>query len=135
MVDHDADAATKWRVKLYQLNGNLQWEERGVGHVSCAFNEHTRRMCIHVDEEDTTEVLLDTPILPPAAEEVYKKQQDTLLMWEEPDGQDLALSFQEQEGCDDLLSRILRIQAGMSKFSVCLCSDLWGYKETVNFKH
>lgn len=90
-----ADENGRWRVKVYVLNAELQWEEKGVGYATCKHNVRLRRMCIHVEEESTEDILLETPILPISADdEVYKKQQDTLLVWEEPDGKDLALSFQ-----------------------------------------
>jgi protein phosphatase-4 regulatory subunit 3 len=91
MADDDA----RWRVKVYILNSELQWEEKGVGYVTCQHSARHKRMCIHVEEEGSDDLLLEAPILPISAdEEVYKKQQDTLLVWEEPDGKDLALSFQ-----------------------------------------
>lgn len=39
-------------------------------------------------------------------------EQDTLLVWEESDGRDLALSFQEKKGCDDMLLKIRSVQHG-----------------------
>lgn len=90
-----ADDDGKWRVKVYVLNSELQWEEKGVGHATCQHSVRHGRMCIYVEEEGTDDVLLESPILPVAdGDEIYKKQQDTLLVWEEPDGKDLALSFQ-----------------------------------------
>lgn len=41
-------------------------------------------------------MLLETKI---AKDDGYQKQQDTLIVWTEANGTDMALSFQEAEGC------------------------------------
>lgn len=41
-------------------------------------------------------MLLESQI---SREDSYQKQQDTLIVWTEPSGVDMALSFQEAEGC------------------------------------
>lgn len=48
----------------------------------------------------TTIVYLDVP---------YHKQQETLVVWTEPDGSDLALSFEEKQACEKLWSEICKI--------------------------
>lgn len=109
-VEHDP----KRRVKVYILDSDLSWEEQGVGYVTLVNNDSLGGMCIHVQSEDSGEALLETRIISNStADDVYKKQQETLLVWEEPDGRDLALSFQEKSGCDDMLQKILRAQSGM----------------------
>ncbi|KAJ2108721.1 Platinum sensitivity protein, partial [Coemansia sp. RSA 921] len=34
--------------------------------------------------------------------EVYQQQEATLIVWTEPTGEDFALSFEEQEGCQSI---------------------------------
>lgn len=36
----------------------------------------------------------------------YQIQEDTLIVWAEPDGSNLALSFQEKLGCDEVLETL-----------------------------
>ncbi|CAG8561644.1 31601_t:CDS:10 [Gigaspora margarita] len=50
-------------------------------------------------EEDTAVLLLNSRIM---KDHDYQKQQDTLVVWTEPNGLDLALSFQEAEGCTEI---------------------------------
>jgi protein phosphatase 4 regulatory subunit 3 len=47
-------------------------------------------------EEEPERMLLETRI---AKDDGYQKQQDTLIVWTESNGTDMALSFQEAEGC------------------------------------
>ncbi|EXJ89037.1 hypothetical protein A1O3_02101 [Capronia epimyces CBS 606.96] len=52
---------------------------------------------IYVESEDQPErMLLETRIV---KDDGYQKQQDTLIVWTEGSGTDMALSFQEAEGC------------------------------------
>lgn len=39
----------------------------------------------------------------------YQKQQDTLIVWSERDNYDLALSFQEKAGCDEIWEKICQV--------------------------
>jgi len=46
-------ASTRRRVKLYTLNEDRQWDDRGTGHVSSSYVEHLQGMSIMVlSEED-----------------------------------------------------------------------------------
>jgi len=45
-----------------------------------------------------------------SATNVYQIQQDTLIQWTDTDGRDLALSFQEISGCQDIFDQITEIQ-------------------------
>jgi protein phosphatase-4 regulatory subunit 3 len=44
-------------------------------------------------------MLLETKI---SRDDGYQKQQDTLIVWTEHNGVDMALSFQEAEGCSQI---------------------------------
>ena len=47
--------------------------------------------------------LLESKVLP---DRVYQKQEETLIVWTENESMDLALSFQEKSGCNDLWAKI-----------------------------
>jgi protein phosphatase-4 regulatory subunit 3 len=40
---------------------------------------------------------------------VYQRQQDTLIVWSDPEKRDLALSFQEKAGCDEIWDKICEV--------------------------
>ena len=40
----------------------------------------------------------------------YQKQQETLIVWSEGDNFDLALSFQEKAGCDEIWEKICSVR-------------------------
>lgn len=40
---------------------------------------------------------------------VYQRQQDTLIVWSDPNRRDLALSFQEKAGCDEIWEKICEV--------------------------
>ena len=44
----------------------------------------------------------------------YQIQQDTLVLWHDPSDVDIALSFQEQQACQEIISQIQEIQARLS---------------------
>lgn len=46
-----ADTSTRRRVKLYMLNEDRQWDDRGTGHVSSAYVERLRGISLLVRSE------------------------------------------------------------------------------------
>ena len=46
-----ADSSTRRRVKLYILNEDRQWDDRGTGHVSSAYVERLKGMSLIVRSE------------------------------------------------------------------------------------
>jgi protein phosphatase 4 regulatory subunit 3 len=111
-------ANDKKRVKVYELREN-DWFDRGTGfctgqliNVSSFCRMPSRRIASHrialtmssqeepkifvESEEEPERMLLETKI---AKDDGYQKQQDTLIVWTESNGTDMALSFQEAEGC------------------------------------
>lgn len=52
-------------------------------------------------------MLLETRII---KDDSYQKQQDTLIVWTEPNGIDMALSFQEAEGCAAIWDFVHQVQ-------------------------
>jgi len=98
---------TRRRVKLYALNADRQWDDRGTGHVSSNYVDRLKGISLLVRAESDGSLLLESKIQPDTA---YQKQQDTLIVWSEGDNYDLALSFQEKAGCDEIWEKICQVQ-------------------------
>ncbi|KAI8635331.1 DUF625-domain-containing protein [Xylariaceae sp. FL1651] len=100
------------RVKVYELRNN-DWFDRGTGFCTATFNTsedgQQRDPRVIVESEDQPDrILLETRI---CKEDGFHKQQETLIVWTEPsNGVDMALSFQEAEGCAMIWKFINSIQ-------------------------
>ena len=128
-LESDEEAQVK-RVKVYQLNDVGQWDDKGTGQVSI-LHPHSPQMCIEVKAERDS---ADQPPQPPqpvltaAASTTalssltllhhrivdgqdYQRQGDTIITWcENSTGLDLALSFQDTDGCTAIWSLITALQ-------------------------
>lgn len=95
----------KKRVKVYELKNN-DWFDRGTGFCTGRIiNDDSK---IYVESEDSPErLLLETKI---TKDDGYQKQQDTLIVWTETSGIDMALSFQEAEGCATIWDFVSQVQ-------------------------
>ncbi|KAE8349146.1 DUF625-domain-containing protein [Aspergillus coremiiformis] len=82
------------RVKVYELRDN-DWFDRGTGFCTGQILDDEPRIFVE-SEDEPDRVLLETKI---SKDDGYQKQQETLIVWTEPNGTDMALSFQEAEGC------------------------------------
>ncbi|KIV88156.1 hypothetical protein PV10_09080 [Exophiala mesophila] len=98
-------ANDKKRVKVYELRDN-DWFDRGTGFCTGqVINDEPR---IYVESEDQPDrMLLETRIV---KDDGYQKQQDTLIVWTETNGIDMALSFQEAEGCAAIWDFVNQVQ-------------------------
>ncbi|KAL3480428.1 component of IIS longevity pathway SMK-1-domain-containing protein [Aspergillus californicus] len=93
------------RVKVYELKEN-DWYDRGTGFCTGRILDDEPR--IFVESEDKPgRVLLETRI---SKDGGYQKQQDTLIVWTEPSQTDMALSFQEAEGCAVIWNFVTSVQ-------------------------
>lgn len=63
---------TRRRVKLYALNADRQWDDRGTGHVSSSYVDRLKGISLLVRAESDGTVLLESKIHPDTA---YQKQQ------------------------------------------------------------
>ena len=63
---------TRRRVKLYALNADRQWDDRGTGHVSSSYIDRLKGISLLVKAESDGTVLLESRIMPDTA---YQKQQ------------------------------------------------------------
>ncbi|CAH8462852.1 unnamed protein product [Schistosoma turkestanicum] len=88
------------------LNDERQWDDKGTGHVSALYTEQDNMALVVISETDGS-YLLESKIQPDTA---YQKQQETLIVWSEGENMDLALSFQEKVGCDDVWEKICAVQ-------------------------
>jgi len=92
---------------LYALNAERQWDDKGTGHVSSTYVERLKGISLLVRAEADGSLLLESKIQPDTA---YQKQQETLIVWSEGENFDLALSFQEKAGCDEIWEKICQVQ-------------------------
>ena len=67
-------------------------------------------------------MLLESKIQPDTA---YQKQQETLIVWSEGDNFDLALSFQEKAGCDEIWEKICQVSHLSASVSPACVKDYW----------
>ena len=105
-----ATAVPGWRVKLYQLEPEGAWLDKGTGCASCRVMEGGPK--IFVTTEDGTGVVLDSKI---RSDDIYERQGESIIMWREPGVEifsdtDYALSFQDSAGCVALWESIIAVQ-------------------------
>lgn len=113
-------AQDRKRVKVYELKNN-DWYDRGTGFCSGQiFNtpnsspENPDARIIVTSEDDPGRTLLETRI---TKEDGYQKQQDTLIVWTEQTGVDMALSFQEAEGCSGIWEFVSDVQTRLGQLA------------------
>ena len=114
---------TGWRVKLYRLNPDGSWDDCGTGRIRCLL-PNDPSLCVTAEQQDGR-VLLRTRIL---VHDVYQRQGENIITWSEPcyppndpnsnnplhqvpTDVDLALSFQDNEGCQDIWTQIKAVCA------------------------
>lgn len=109
-----APANDKKRVKVYELKNN-DWYDRGTGFClgsvysnPTAPPEHLDARILVTSEDDPNRALLETRI---SKDDGYQKQQETLIVWTESNGVDMALSFQEADGCAAIWEFVSDIQS------------------------
>ncbi|PWY72907.1 DUF625-domain-containing protein [Aspergillus heteromorphus CBS 117.55] len=93
------------RVKVYELRDN-DWFDRGTGFCTGQILDDEPRIFVE-SEDEPNRVLLETKI---SKDDGYQKQQETLIVWTEPNGTDMALSFQEAEGCAVIWNFVNNVQ-------------------------
>ncbi|ODQ65697.1 DUF625-domain-containing protein, partial [Nadsonia fulvescens var. elongata DSM 6958] len=95
---------SSWRVKVYELS-NDEWIDKGTGY--CTGISDLVPMITVRNEDNDKDILLQSTIF---GDTQYQKQQETLIVWSEPASTDMALSFQESEGCSVLCDFLINIQ-------------------------
>ena len=112
----------KWRVKLYLLNENGQWDDKGIGYVFLAneiqeesnfdggFENSTATKMdkkLIMLKETTNETIFNIDILKENIE--FHNQRGTILTWKKMgslDEDNIAISFQEKEGIAEIFKNI-----------------------------
>ncbi|XP_042512288.1 serine/threonine-protein phosphatase 4 regulatory subunit 3-like [Macadamia integrifolia] len=103
-----AGANSMQRVKVYRLNDNGKWDDRGTGHVSVDYLERSEEIGLFVIDEEDNETLLAHRI---SSDDIYRRQEDTIISWRDPEySTELALSFQETAGCSYIWDHICSVQ-------------------------
>ena len=110
----------KWRVKLYVLNINGQWDDKGIGFVFCA-NEAEEDNSIDGGKQNSNELVKKLIMIKEKTEEIifnidikkenvdFHNQRGTILTWKNNNifGEDnYAISFQDKEGVIEILKNI-----------------------------
>ncbi|XP_024390933.1 uncharacterized protein [Physcomitrium patens] len=96
------------RVKVYRLNDEGKWDDKGTGHVSVEYLERSDAVGLVVIDEEDNQTLLVHRI---SADDIYRRQEDTIISWTDPEvATDLALSFQETMGCSFIWDQICSVQ-------------------------
>uniref|UniRef100_A0A5S6QX46 SMK-1 domain-containing protein n=1 Tax=Trichuris muris TaxID=70415 RepID=A0A5S6QX46_TRIMR len=101
------------RVKLYMLNEKRTWDDKGTGQVTCSFNEQLQCLTLKVISEEEGSPMLESQV---QLDTVYQKQQGTLIVWTESENNDMALSFQDRQGCDEVWEAICKVQGKDPRF-------------------
>lgn len=101
------------RVKVYRLNEEGLWDDKGTGHVSVELVESGGVGLVVMGEGDHARPLLIHRI---SKGNAYQRQgDDTIISWTDPDiGTDIALSFQEARGCNYIWEQVLHVQESSS---------------------
>ncbi|PCH40772.1 DUF625-domain-containing protein [Wolfiporia cocos MD-104 SS10] len=105
----DEDSHDLKRVKVYELVAS-RWIDQGTAFCFGDFTD-SEALIVARAENDFDKIILSTTI---RSNDVYQRQQDTLIVWTEPNGVDYALSFQDAEGCAEVWHFILEVQRRMS---------------------
>ena len=114
----------KWRVKLYLLNENGQWDDNGIGYAflaneiqnkevgGCPDTSYPSSMLkkLIMLKENTKEIIFNINLSEENLE--FHNQRGTILTWKKEglsDEDNIAISFQEKEGITDIFKNILML--------------------------
>ncbi|KAJ7887515.1 component of IIS longevity pathway SMK-1-domain-containing protein [Mycena olivaceomarginata] len=120
------------RVKVYELVGQ-RWVDQGTAFCFGQFQEESEQAhLIARSERNYSDIILSTPI---RSTDVYQRQQETLIVWTEPNGADYALSFQDPEGCSEVWNFICDVQqhiTGSDEHTLITSSPVIGPEPSTN---
>ncbi|CCF56207.1 hypothetical protein KAFR_0A07730 [Kazachstania africana CBS 2517] len=112
-VDESFSNTEPKRVKVYVLENN-EWKDNGTGFCTGEIrdveegDEITKSAYLVVSsEDDQKETLLRSKV---EGNIEYQRQEETLIVWKDLNGNDIALSFEESIGCDTLCEFIIQVQ-------------------------
>jgi protein phosphatase-4 regulatory subunit 3 len=101
------DETGSLRGKLYVLDAESNWVEKGTGTVTIQYLESGYSLIL----KDGSNFILNSNI---QTHYIYQLQQDTLIQWTEDTNLDYALSFKEISRCQNIYDQITDIQNGIS---------------------
>lgn len=103
------DSSGMQRVKLYRLTPDGLWDEKGTGSVSVEYMEQSGAVGLVIIAENDRRTLLIHRI---SFEDIYQRQgEDTIITWMDAELEtDIALSFQEENGCNVIWDQIQEVQ-------------------------
>eukprot|EP00629_Pelagomonadales_sp_RCC1024_P016052 CAMPEP_0119276056 /NCGR_PEP_ID=MMETSP1329-20130426/14778_1 /TAXON_ID=114041 /ORGANISM="Genus nov. species nov., Strain RCC1024" /LENGTH=174 /DNA_ID=CAMNT_0007276477 /DNA_START=18 /DNA_END=539 /DNA_ORIENTATION=+ len=114
-----AAEATQWRVKVYRLNPEGQWDDCGTGRVALVAAPPAVVVHSEAEVDGQRELLLTSRLAP--SHDAYGRQGENIITWDTRRGDSgsaiaervasgdsacVALSFQEKHGCDDVFARL-----------------------------
>lgn len=106
------------RVKVYVLENN-EWKDTGTGFCQGIVEEldsgekdtdQKLAFLLVTNEESDQQTLLKSRL---EQNIEYQRQEETLIVWKDLNGQDIALSFEESVGCDSLCEFICYVQKNL----------------------
>ncbi|KAK7242193.1 hypothetical protein SO694_00013146 [Aureococcus anophagefferens] len=115
----DEQSAPAYRVKVYRLNEDGQWDDCGTGSVTLAKGSAPTILVLSENSDRGARgALLASRLIP--SQDAYTKQGENIITWDTRRGDGgsaiadkaanetacVALSFQEKHGCDDLYARL-----------------------------
>lgn len=109
------------RVKVYFLSD--VWEDNGTGYCFGEVYDDEPPCLVVRNELDQTEQLLKAAI---EGTIQFQRQQDTLIVWTTAEGQSIALSFQEKEGCSKMCDFIVHVFTSRLAPKISLVSVISG---------
>ena len=104
----------KWRVKLYHLNENGQWDDYGIGYVFCAYKQNSLKkqedkiINLIMIKEETDEEMFNIEINKNSVD--FHNQRGIIITWRignDINDDNTAISFQEKEGIVEIWNSIL----------------------------
>lgn len=99
---------TKHRAKVYQLNDDGQWDDRGTGYAAVQYIPAQSTAFVVVVSEHDQQLLLESRVY---QDDIYQRQGDTIISWTEPEtNMDMALSFQESPSCQEVWEQLCLLQ-------------------------
>ncbi|KAL8156782.1 hypothetical protein AgCh_001768 [Apium graveolens] len=85
------------RVKVYLLNSDGKWDDRGTGYLTVHHTKGSEDHVLYVVDEEDSDTLLLHHISP---EDIYRKEEDTIISWRDQEySSEIALSFQKYTDC------------------------------------
>lgn len=112
--DAKDDSNDSTRVKVYLLQGE-DWLDNGTGYCKGEVDPENGLPYFIVRSENDDSVIILKSYLTGTIQ--YQRQQETLIVWTDSSGKDLALSFQETLGCVTICDFLIEMQK-------TLCPDI-----------